>query len=425
MGCSLSIEFTTDDLIFGRSQESASLLYTLGMTKDTMDTLFTAFSDMDSNSTNTIRMDEFLNYFKIEMTSFNMFLFGLFGVQKGGYLNFLEYVIAIWNFLTVQKSLISTLVFYLYDRRKCGYIEAQEVIELMNAIHTKKSLRQRVLIHLQSNLQTSTDTYSQKKFIALAKSHPTMIIPVNELQGQLRRRIIGEHFWMALTATRANHSMYSEISSIAVLQKTVEEIRIKHLKTLRQVNAANSRKKHVTAKRKSTLLELLQKRIYTNPSRAGAYASGDFADLKEASAAKNSTTSESESSNIGVPELSEVLDLPRRRRRRKSLTMIAKPDLRHDVKTGLRKSSVFDRKVSIFNKSGVKIGSTSEGDDDEGKNTGKKKRKNKHKTSPEEKGGTLRGSKPLPEGWVEKRCADKEVYYHNEITQETTWKRPS
>jgi hypothetical protein len=91
---------------------------------------------MDSDHSNVIRRDELFSYFGIKNTKCNRKIFTINrrGVPKTHY-NFLEFVIILWNFLTINQHDIPLFIYSLFHIDHERQTSLHELNELTNNLH--------------------------------------------------------------------------------------------------------------------------------------------------------------------------------------------------------------------------------------------------------------------------------------------------
>ena len=113
--CSCSRTFRVQSSVSGQDEEAMKVFEDLFLTQSDLNLLFNAFCDIDADDSGVIRSDELFAYLCIESTQFNKKLFAFFDEKQTGYLNFLEFVVVIWNFLTFDSSEFGRFAFFLFD----------------------------------------------------------------------------------------------------------------------------------------------------------------------------------------------------------------------------------------------------------------------------------------------------------------------
>lgn len=82
---------------------------------------------MDVHNSGFVRPIELFIYFGIELTSLETAIFDIFDNEKTGKLNFFEYAIMIWDFLTLREEALGIYIYLMKDasgamRIKCKLI---------------------------------------------------------------------------------------------------------------------------------------------------------------------------------------------------------------------------------------------------------------------------------------------------------------
>jgi hypothetical protein len=94
----------------------------------------------DVDDSQSIRLDEFMTYFEVEDSKFNRGMFGMFGDEDGGQISFIEFVVIMFNFLTIPLDKLSSFAFMLLSSDEV-FLSPAKIIALLNMIHTKESLK--------------------------------------------------------------------------------------------------------------------------------------------------------------------------------------------------------------------------------------------------------------------------------------------
>ena len=117
MGCCLSKgrKFYPSDSIEGQGPEVFEMLHSLGLADDAIDLLYNAFLEIDADRSNWMSALELYSYFKIDIGLFERHIFTLFDQDKSGLLSFIDFAVALWNFLTLQECDLGTLMYTMRD----------------------------------------------------------------------------------------------------------------------------------------------------------------------------------------------------------------------------------------------------------------------------------------------------------------------
>ena len=96
----------------------------LGMSRKQVDDLKGVFAKVDFDDSGEIDTEEFFEYFGIPATSFASSIFELFDTDGSGGIDFYEFAIGLYNFLSLDAKggarSIAKFAFTLYDRGRWG-----------------------------------------------------------------------------------------------------------------------------------------------------------------------------------------------------------------------------------------------------------------------------------------------------------------
>jgi Ca2+-binding EF-hand superfamily protein len=224
MGCTVSYQYTIDPNVVGRNQDCTDLLSSLSLGNTDLDILFTAFTDIDADDSGTIRFDELFAYFRIEPTKFNETVFGYCDADHRGYLTFLDFVIGVWLFLTVEKTELGAYAFILFDMDCTGLLDCEEIVNLIHIIHNKTTIQSQATLQVLEQLKLSKEFFTCDKFQEWTRTHLSLLEPVQTLQLNLRKNLIGDRYWQQKTEFRKVHAEYGHLARIYELKRKVYEI---------------------------------------------------------------------------------------------------------------------------------------------------------------------------------------------------------
>lgn len=435
MGCTITSEFRVDDGVFGRSQLSANLLHNLGFSNKHLDILYTAFADIDANESGAVRINEVLKYFGIDNTKYMRVVFGQFEKDGCGCLNFLEFVVSIWNFLTIADFLLGQFTFELCENKVGGMIQSEDVIGIIDELYSNigDGKKKKMAFDMIAKLKANRETFSQSTYKQYLAAHKSALFPLESIHTSLRVNIIGETYWQLQTEARTKVS--GSIEQMAIVRTQVDTVRKEEMKMLYRKKRAGAEElqRAASLKREQSvykkLADTLTKKTKTSRDKKKTQkkqkvavsnvindevAHNSSKNLKEEAQSdafdklsKETTLPNDEKPNV---QLSDIIQLPTSdRKRRSSMLLMKKPNLLGE--------DVVKRKASIFNVKHPK----------RNKPPAKKNGTGKYKVIPqkttfadfgepdrrsEDDDGQVDIGK---EGWVKKRDADGEVSEVNAV----------
>jgi hypothetical protein len=228
--CSSSEKFCVEEDVVGRNTESLTFLQELCFGPSDLNCLFTAFRDIDADGSNTIRCDELFGYFRIDETPCNLKIFSFLNNEKELYLNFLEFCVVLWNFLTVDRNDYAHFVYVLYDSDSSGRIDSHEIIGMIETIHKNARSNPQTSQIISSLIAESRKEYSLEQFIKWFKVHMSLLNPLVTLQTRLRKSLISEEFWMNLENIRKEQLGHRNIAHLHLIAQETQKIKNNHLR---------------------------------------------------------------------------------------------------------------------------------------------------------------------------------------------------
>jgi len=115
MGIFQSKGFIRKDDIDGQGRDVLLYAKMINLKNNEIDRFFNDFSYFKEFESNVIDLHCLLKKLRVQETSMLMLFLLLFDKNKYGTLNFQEYMISIWNFLTLDDEGIAMLLFTIFD----------------------------------------------------------------------------------------------------------------------------------------------------------------------------------------------------------------------------------------------------------------------------------------------------------------------
>ena len=188
--------------VSGRDEIAMGIMKSIGLTNSDIKKLYRKFCDVDLDGSGDVRHDEFFAYFHIENSTINRRIFEVCDVDKSGVLNFCEFVLAVWNLLSMNSESISSFIFFLFDDDHTGTLNFREIRQLVETIHHKSYNNNKAVKKLIEQLYKISKALTVTQFIDWARQNPPICAPLISLQYRLRVDIYGEGYWEELQARR-------------------------------------------------------------------------------------------------------------------------------------------------------------------------------------------------------------------------------
>lgn len=132
-------------------------------------------------------------------------LFDLMDQNESGELDFVEFLVGLWNVCTFDEESAVRFAFSIYDYDDDGYIRTGELNDLIKGVHGE-NYNKRTAAHIKNFLkQFDTDfdrKYSFEEFRQAKQHFPSLFGPAFVLQMRCQEEIYGEYFWARAASLR-------------------------------------------------------------------------------------------------------------------------------------------------------------------------------------------------------------------------------
>jgi len=185
------------DNIPGQGKASIERFDKLGLSSEEVQQFFDKFNTIDKDRSGQISLNEFYQYFQLEVSPFADRVFTILDEDKSGEIDFQEFVTTTWNFCSFDFRNLVIFAFNLYDTDNSGQLEIVEMKELVAEVYGSKWAENVRLQKIIENLDDNSDgLVSQREFRDYNKAYPAILFPAYSMQQQLRRKCFGETFWI-------------------------------------------------------------------------------------------------------------------------------------------------------------------------------------------------------------------------------------
>ena len=106
----------------------------LGFNRSTIEKFWRLFCRIN-NCTDTIRLEHFLEYFDLDWTPWSERCFKNFDTNGSGEIDFLEFMITVWNICTFKIDSLSNFTFDMYDLDSDGELSLPEIERMVQELY--------------------------------------------------------------------------------------------------------------------------------------------------------------------------------------------------------------------------------------------------------------------------------------------------
>ena len=147
----------------------------------------------------TISFIAFTEYFNLDYSHpFVIRCFTCFDVNGGGDIDFLEFMLSVWNICRIQSDTLIKFTFNIYDTNSDGKLSNLEMKDMIREFYGSVGSNPLAESCLQTLMETSEyqggviDVVDFKEY---AINHQMLLFPVFQLQHKIQSRIMGIKYW--------------------------------------------------------------------------------------------------------------------------------------------------------------------------------------------------------------------------------------
>lgn len=182
------------------SKNTYQKLNKLNINQKVIDILWTTFCKIDRSSSNSLSLDEFLRFYGMEENNFTRKIFSRMDHDKLGHLDFEEYAISVWDFLTLD---LNQFVFHLYDIDDSKTLLKSELDDILKTVYGanpgENKTTDKKIMKMDSNVDGKVDFV---EFCGFLKTENSFAFPAFTIQQELMNRNGGQDMWISLREQR-------------------------------------------------------------------------------------------------------------------------------------------------------------------------------------------------------------------------------
>eukprot|EP01038_Epipyxis_sp_PR26KG_P007378 gene7378-10050_t len=183
--------------------------------------MYKIFSTIDIDKSGSISLFELMVYLDVAGTVFSDRIFGIFDADNSGTIDFREFVIALWNYCTLEFPTLVIFAFDLYDKDASGFLSTTEIKQMLGDIYGKHAATNSYAKTILSELKHYDESaeFNLEKFRLFVKHHGSFLFPAFQMQEALQKKILGKSYWSKQSNRRVEISKgkYVPITQLMLL----------------------------------------------------------------------------------------------------------------------------------------------------------------------------------------------------------------
>lgn len=215
-GASSVASFTQREGVRGEDKYAATLFRRIDLHDEDVDFMYTIFSKIQDNKRKLsphkegIKATSIAKYFGVKNSNFMLKLFGAVAdFDSVDSINFKEFTLGLWNFLTLSTDFLPALVFHLFDPMRLMMMDMKSFRDMLECIHSVSlssftpMLNGIVKKSFPAINSSSSSDIDVEEFGVLCVDNPLLMKPIVTLHHHLRQKMRGISYWKKLEFRRS------------------------------------------------------------------------------------------------------------------------------------------------------------------------------------------------------------------------------
>lgn len=188
------------------SDKEAVTFQALGVSRSTIEAFWNVFCRINTSLSREISRREFLIYFKFDTGSPQNVnrCFEYFDTTGGGAIDFLEFVVSIWNICTLKIDTLTNFAFDMYDLDSDGLLSLPEIERMVEEVYGKNLSfpGAEVLSDVNSFAAERGGVLDLAAFTVYTQNHSLLLFPIFNIQRTIQHGVMGLSYWRNLENMR-------------------------------------------------------------------------------------------------------------------------------------------------------------------------------------------------------------------------------
>jgi Ca2+-binding EF-hand superfamily protein len=179
---------------------------TLRFSRNTVERFWSIFYRINKAHNGTITILEFLNYFNLERTIFIERCFEYFDCTGDKSIDFLEFMISVFNICTLNVDTLTRFAFDIFDFNDGGELSLPEIETMVQELCGDKlsegSGGREVLKNINHFAEQRGGVLNLTSFAIYTGNHSLLLLPVFRVQRIIQSKVMGLQYWKNIERNR-------------------------------------------------------------------------------------------------------------------------------------------------------------------------------------------------------------------------------
>ena len=114
---------------------------TMDLSPRAIEKLYDVFQKIDTDRSGSLDLNEFLTYFVLQKSRFAKRAFSVLDADGSGDINFVEFVLGMFNFCTFDTVSLARFAFTIYDEDASGFLDSDEIESICKDLYGKRNYK--------------------------------------------------------------------------------------------------------------------------------------------------------------------------------------------------------------------------------------------------------------------------------------------
>ena len=195
MGAFSTRNFERRNDIEGQGKEVLLHAKSMHMTNYHLHRLYHEFNKLAGDS-GLVDLDEFFMFYKIDENVLLYFLFQQFEITKRGSLNFDQYLVTLWNLLTMQHDEMAVFMYTAFNPTELSSIDIDEIKYMIKVLYRFPKKPPRIMKEVFKKLSMNKNgVITLVEWVLLSRHHKALFQPFHDLKKMIRKHVVHTRYW--------------------------------------------------------------------------------------------------------------------------------------------------------------------------------------------------------------------------------------
>ena len=179
----------------------------LGWNRETTGKFWAVFCRINRSLSGEIDIMEFLTYFNMDRTPYIEKCFEYFDTTGGNSIDFLEFMVSVWNVCPLKIDTLTNFAFDMYDTNNDGELSFPEIERMVEELYGQGAAKEYTNA---KEVQEDITVFAEERggsldltgFTIYTMNHPNFLFPIFHIQRTIQNKVMGMRYWEMIERKR-------------------------------------------------------------------------------------------------------------------------------------------------------------------------------------------------------------------------------